>query len=1546
MDFIGLSQAKNYTNQIALGISDAVVSGTTVTFTIAATGEKASVTLPTPKDGKDGKDGQNGVSISDVQVNSNNQVIITFSDGSTATAGVIKTVKGDKGDKGDRGERGEKGDTPSLDGVATTEYVDNVIKNVEVDLTGYVKTEDLEELKKEIQDSEGSGNNNNNNSSTGTITVPDAIDSDANYDIYVNSGKLKLYKHDYTLPKSFTDNTASEVMLAMEPGINIGNALDSYDTKRGFGEDSFLNQELCWGNPEITQGLIERIKSLGFRSVRIPVTWYHNTYIDTDGKRKVGKYFKARVREVVDWALDAGLYVVINAHFDAAKGFLFKIGESEEDFQTILKDVEDVWGDIADKFKMYGDKLVFESFNEISTSNAAYGNIVTTDKNDQFTLLNQKFVDTVRATGFNNANRILIIQSMYTKQWHHAANIFVVPTDTVENKLAYAMHPYTQLIGEQNADFFRKLVDCKSIIGLPMSFNEWGTFKKEIPTDTWRYKQAQDFTARCFGGGGINTQWWDNGKESEFKLLDRIGTEDKEDIISGLFGGRSTKKPNWFIRPSKVHTLTGANVQKGTWAEDGTLVYKSTWGSISSPMYDIGDNKYAQYSCITMNEADEKIVVMGHIKYYDADGNLFATTGSSATLKFPTLERLDEIPEGAVKCCYSIYSKHNHLTFEQYRDLINNKDLVCRVALFNGESDMEQVTGNVTNMNLKYTYWEEGNKFDEVNGAICLVEDTSATALQMPRKCKGNTKYNIEIADYINTANDLSVELIESNCDDIVLVRHILSSGATSFITNSETSKMYINIIGDGNFSESITDVYEKVSPITSFKDRTCTAFTINSNEITLTAIGQQFEILVQTITPEDSVDVPLYAVSDDTVVKVENGIITALKKGTATIFVYLGESYQKIEVTVDTSSSVIPIEFSNNYNYITKEGVWDTSSGEYGVRGIRVEPNSVYSITRSGSYAAWRAAESDKLGTDANILNIVELDSKKTEETFTTSSTATYLLISGAISKMKTLEIEKTGSVDVGTNNSNSGETGNGDDNTNNEGTSGDTNNGSTNVDNLGSVPQSGTWQLKTTEPVKYVILGTDDDNQGNAKYFRMLRTYEFPYTMNVEAEKINADLGTDEDTNIFTDSDAPSLFSDGVTVAELGKYLHDNDLGEVAQHGSSANTLWDSQNLTGDAWESLYASYIAEGGTKTEDELKNAITETMAYTDGSQDAQYVADSRDIIEEELGFPILTVGAWGGSPSCVIDDITLDLNSFKGTSNYDWRSHNYFSVSSYVANFHINDGLYDISRMNDNPSEIAKYIDMLPYGKVIEFFYHMPFNDEPDISKWRTLFDNMKQLQNEGKIQVVTRYQYAMLGEYVDNPITSLTISRSGNLNIGEIDSSDAYTVSVTYADGTIGSPSDDMILDISNVDTNTAGTYAVHAYYRGFVATCNVVVINASYSVPSGLKDTDYWFVYSNDTNGNWYCGNYSKQIVEAKKSSSTSTLVFSVAEASGKLNGWKSVDNGTTWEQVTTNKTTYNTNITTNKTSDTDGGYQFGSQYNDSITWIETSGNFELNY
>lgn len=490
--------------------------------------------------------------------------------------------------------------------------------------------------------------------------------------------------------------------------------------------------------------------------------------------------------------------------------------------------------------------------------------------------------------------------------------------------------------------------------------------------------------------------------------------------------------------------------------------------------------------------------------------------------------------------------------------------------------------------------------------------------------------------------------------------------------------------------------------------------------------------------------------------------------------------------------------------------------------------------------------------------------------------------------------------------------------------------------------VPQTGTWQLKNTTDKKYIILGTDDDNIGNPKFFRLLRTYDFPYTMNVEAENVNImkELGPDTDDAVFTSEDASPLFPNGVDIVTLGRYLYENDLGEVAQHGSSGNTLWDSEKLAGDFLTSLHTDYVKKGGTKTEEELRQAIMEQLSNTDGAQGASYVSVSRACLEEAYGFPIYTVGIWGGVPIAIVDGIECNLNPIKGTGNYDWRANNYTSVGAILGTWKGNRSTYDISRVTCGVDEVADYIEKIEPGKACEFFWHMPFQDEPDITKWRVLFEYIKSLVDSGKAEVVTRSQYAELGEWVENPITTISIDRE-NILLGEVDSDCAYTVTATYADGSTANVTGEAILDRSAINTAASGIYLVSASYRGFHSSVMVSVIDASYTIPEGLKDNSYWFVAKNETQNVLIAGNTTGTFGRA--GASGNKLVF-LDCSNGKFNGWISFDNGATWTQVNTNNQHYR-NV---KTSTLEGvsGFNFGCGTGDIFTWIETSDNFVICY
>ena len=201
----------------------------------------------------------------------------------------------------------------------------------------------------------------------------------------------------------------------------------------------------------------------------------------------------------------------------------------------------------------------------------------------------------------------------------------------------------------------------------------------------------------------------------------------------------------------------------------------------------------------------------------------------------------------------------------------------------------------------------------------------------------------------------------------------------------------------------------------------------------------------------------------------------------------------------------------------------------------------------------------------------------------------------------------------------------------------------------------------------------------------------------------------------------------------------------------------------------------------------------------------------------------------------------------------------------------------------------------------------------------------------------MTRKQYAELGEYVDNPITKITISRD-NIPVGESDTDSAYSITVTYADNSTADVTAEAILDRSAVNVEVAGNYTVSATYRGFNATVTVSVIDASYTIPDGLKDTAYWFIYKDDTMNMYFAGNTTGTFGTAVSSSGILTFTGCTA---GKLNGWKSTD-GQTWTQVSANVSHYGTV----KTNNASMGFDFGFSANDVVTWLETSGNFEITY
>ncbi len=244
----------------------------------------------------------------------------------------------------------------------------------------------------------------------------------------------------------YDDGTMREYLTAMEYaqdmgiGINLGNTLEAYwadtnDLTAGastIGDNMPLDYERCWGAVETTQEAIDGMKAAGFHTIRIPVYW--GNMMKDDGNYTINTAYMDRVQEVVDYCRKAGVYVVINMHhYDE---FLIKNHTKEE----TLKAVEIVWKQIAQRFKGYSDYLIFEGFNEALGSQREGDNLTEDEIYDYVNAMNQTFVETVRATGGNNKERLLIISGYWTNIDNTTSDKFLMPEDSAEDKLMVSVH--------------------------------------------------------------------------------------------------------------------------------------------------------------------------------------------------------------------------------------------------------------------------------------------------------------------------------------------------------------------------------------------------------------------------------------------------------------------------------------------------------------------------------------------------------------------------------------------------------------------------------------------------------------------------------------------------------------------------------------------------------------------------------------------------------------------------------------------------------------------------------------------------------------------------------------------------------------------------------------------------------------------------------------------------------------------------------------------------------------------------------------------------
>ena len=242
------------------------------------------------------------------------------------------------------------------------------------------------------------------------------------------------------VPPADMNKTAMEVAQLMYPGWNLGNTLEGGDSKN-LWKNAGIETETVWQNAKTTQALIDAVKAAGFKSVRIPCSWVMGHITDAE-KCTIDPAWMKRVKEVVDYCIKDGLYVIINQHWDG--GWIEHNGfTADTDVEGTKAKLTKIWTQIATAFKDYDEHLIFAGMNEPGVGGGTGSIIEVNELCNRIAEYEQTFIEAVRATGGNNAKRVLIVQGPNTDIDKFVANNYMSKIkDSATDRLMVEVHFY------------------------------------------------------------------------------------------------------------------------------------------------------------------------------------------------------------------------------------------------------------------------------------------------------------------------------------------------------------------------------------------------------------------------------------------------------------------------------------------------------------------------------------------------------------------------------------------------------------------------------------------------------------------------------------------------------------------------------------------------------------------------------------------------------------------------------------------------------------------------------------------------------------------------------------------------------------------------------------------------------------------------------------------------------------------------------------------------------------------------------------------------
>lgn len=373
--------------------------------------------------------------------------------------------------------------------------------------------------------------------------------------------------------------SATEAVKNMGLGWNLGNTLDANGQQKttdvndaAYWGCQGLESETYWGQSATTKELFTMMKNAGFGAIRVPVTWYN--HMDQSGK--VNAAWMARVRQIVDWAMEAGLYCIVNVHHDTgADGANYKswIKADMATYNAQKSRFEYLWKQIATEFKDYDEHLLFEAYNEmLDTKNSwCFASFNTTGQYDAtiatsaYNAINsyaQSFVNTVRATGGNNAQRNLIINTYAAANglgtWNsHLTDPLTkinIPKDDTTGHIIFEIHTYpniTETIASVKSDVDKNISILKQHLvskGAPVIIGEWGTSNVDAGDGKTDYEVRRsqmfefvDYFIKQMKASNMATFYWMGLTDGRYRAMPAFNQPDLAEKMAKAYHGSDFK---------------------------------------------------------------------------------------------------------------------------------------------------------------------------------------------------------------------------------------------------------------------------------------------------------------------------------------------------------------------------------------------------------------------------------------------------------------------------------------------------------------------------------------------------------------------------------------------------------------------------------------------------------------------------------------------------------------------------------------------------------------------------------------------------------------------------------------------------------------------------------------------------------------------------------------------------------------------------------------------------------------------------------------------